>query len=274
MVLLPFRHKGSALPLGWRGDQVIRCGGDYCRLAHEGSDDGGVLSIRNALVGLGLAPRGVGHPGGRHRVRSRLRASHRCRRRDDRDRVRGRLPCRNHRPPRGRTVRHARAGGGGDGHRGGADRLHHGGWRTGEGRPAARHGVRRRHDHLQRPGRHLPAGRRGPPSRAGVPAPGRARRAGRPRRPDDADPGAAQRRHERARTHLLQRPARLFRRGVARALRQLRLRPDRPPPRLFPAAGRRSEDDHAAGAVGPDGMGQPASCSSRRWPPSSAWPRL
>ena len=183
---------------------------------------------------MGLAGAGLGRPRHHHVCRRAGRHRGRRRRGADRDGVRRRLPRRGDCAPRRRAVRLARPCGGGDGHRGGADRVGHGRRRR-QGRLGARHGVRRRHDHLQRPGRALPARRRRAPPRAGVPDPGRERRARRARRAHDADADPAEPHDHDAGPGLQHLAARLRGRGVAGALRFVRLHPDRPAPGLLPA---------------------------------------
>ena len=94
-------------------------------------------------------------------------------------------------------------------------------------------------------------GRRAP-SRAGFSAPGRERRSRRAGRAHHADAGPAQLRHHRARSAIQHLAARVRRGGVAGALRLVRVRPDRAPPRLLPAGRERRRGGARVAAVEPD----------------------
>ena len=112
-------------------------------------DEGRHGSSKDTLVGMGVACTGLGDPVG-DALRARARYRRGCGSGPDRHRVRGRLSRRGGRAPHRRAVRHAGPGRRRDGHRGGADRLRHGCGSGGQGGAGARHGLRRRHDRLQR----------------------------------------------------------------------------------------------------------------------------
>ena len=122
----------------------------------------------------------------------------------------------------------------------------------------ARHGVRGRHDHLQRPGRRVPAVRAGSRHHEqGFQLEGASAALAVLTAlvtltlvlPNYTTSDAGAELHDRA--------ARLRRRGVARALRLLRLRADGAPPRLFPAARRPADEETHAPA--PSRAGRPGS---------------
>jgi hypothetical protein len=206
-------------------------------------------------VDLGVAGTGLGDPrsgDGRQRRSDHGRGGSGTHRR----RVCGRVPRGGRGAPDRRAVRHARPRRRGHGHRGGADRLGHDRGRSRQGGARARHGVRRRHDRLQRDRWIVPPSRRRTASRAGLPGRGSERRAGRAGRTHHPHPHRAQRHDQRGRPDVQHSAARLRRNDLAGAVRLVRLRPDCAAPRLFPSARRRRRGDPRGAALQDDGAGQ------------------
>ena len=160
---------------------------------------------------------------------------------------RRRLPCRrcvrrrpsrrSRRAPCRRAVWHAGARDCGHGDRSRADRLADALARRRQGGAGARHRIRRDHDRVQRNRRDLPPAGRAPASRAGLPSGRRERGAGGARGIGGAGAGAAELRDVGSRADVVTGATRVLRHRVAPALWRVRLHPDGPPPRIFPARG-------------------------------------
>ena len=134
--------------------------------------------------------------------------------------------------------------------------------------PGPRHGLRRGDDHLQRHRRALACSSAALRHRvASFNAGGRRRRAGHRRHHGRPSAWCCRRSRPAARPAVLRRPTRLRRRRVPGPLRAVRLRPDRPAPRLLPAdrpAGRADRRGaHADPPTARDGADQPRPARGR-----------
>ena len=145
----------------------------------------------------------------------------------------GRPPCRGAGAQARRAVRLDPAGGGGDGDRGGADRVDHADRRRGQRDGGARHGFRRRDDRAQRRRRALPRAGRATAFRADVPAAGRIVGIGGAGHAGGAGADPAQLHAGGGRPLLFRHAGAVHRRRVAGAVGRVRLRADREAPRLF-----------------------------------------
>ena len=114
---------------------------------------------------------------------------------------------------------------------------------------AARHALRGRDDHLQRRRGHLHTCGRARASRADLSRRRSGRGAGRADRDVGAHPRAAVLHDQHCRRHLSSVATCLRRDRVGRALGDLRLRPDRSAPRLFPSRRGRRQPRSARGAA-------------------------
>ena len=190
----------------------------------------------------------------RLRPRRRLPGGRGCR--PARRRARCGAPRRGRRAPAGRTVRHPGARRRRHRDRGRARRHADAGGRRVSLGPRPGHRVRHGDDHPQRHRRSLSPGRRSALPGAAFRAAGGERGpldAGRHRGPD-ADPAGLHDLRPRARLHLS--AAGLRGRRVARPVRDLRLRADRPSPRLLPPAGARRGERAPAAALDPGDAGE------------------
>ena len=175
----------------------------------------------------------------------------------------GGAPCRGGRAQSGRALRHADAGGGGHGDRGGLDRRTDAGRRRHRFGAGPRHGVRRDHDRVQRRGRPVRAGGRPAPPRAGLSGRGHQPHAGGAGGAGHAHPGAANLHHQHRRAHVLKRATGFRRRGVVGAVRRVCLRADGAPPRLLSARDRRRRPGQPCRtAVHRGGLGQSGSADA------------